>query len=371
MATPAEAVSRRDKGGAGAEVIVQARNITQAVPEVVAQQTGGEQSETAPPQRADELINEDTLGSFSRFLTEQHTYLAQSTLGMVESMRAEIAAEYEERLVKRETEHETEIASLENALNDSQRQLSIAQHSLERILGDRETVNWSTASRFLAGKEALNKKTVFYAWFKEAFTAKAERLLCRVADKRYFRSILSRVMSAWIRFIFGSKDDRVHRRAEARLKSVSSQIITRYEAELEKLRSIISTLKAQVQDGHRRRCLLEDELRRTLLKGMVSMNMEALSIFSTNAADDRLAAATIDHQQEQLVSTIEQTSLPSPAVSGNLAPGHNINYSQSSKQQIRGGGDDLLSPLPRSIAPQPSSSSFLSLRPHEDKLTFN
>ena len=55
----------------------------------------------------------------------------------------------------------------------------------------------------------------------------------------------------------------------------------------------VAELEAEVVDGRRRRKILEDELRRTLLKGMVTMNMEALSVFSSAAAADEKAARRV------------------------------------------------------------------------------
>ena len=73
-----------------------------------------------------------------------------------------------------------------------------------------------------------------------------------------------------------------------------------------------------VVDGRRRRKILEDELRRTLLKGMVTMNMEALSVFSSAAAADEKAARRVpaaDRPDPPLMSAPEPRSGEPPPCS--------------------------------------------------------
>ena len=47
------------------------------------------------------------------------------------------------------------------------------------------------------------------------------------------------------------------------------------------LEAQLGSAQQEVLDGHRRRQHLEDELRRTLLKGINAMNLEALNIFNS------------------------------------------------------------------------------------------
>ena len=223
---------------------------------------------------------EVTLNGISNFLAEHHTYLAQNTMAMIAAMRAEMAEDCERRLTAQEQAHAWTLAENQATIAEQQRQLAIAQHSLERMIGDREGASWTNAIRFRNGKQALTKKAIFHAWFKEAFTSKADRLLTHVATKIHERNLTQRVLSAWIRFVWGSKENRQAKAAQSQLKAVTSEIIARYEAELEKHRSYIDKLKHDIIDGKRQRSVLKDELRRTLLKGMVTMNMEALTIFN-------------------------------------------------------------------------------------------
>tara|TARA_B110000305_G_scaffold89912_1_gene101401 strand:- start:892 stop:1221 length:330 start_codon:yes stop_codon:yes gene_type:complete len=80
------------------------------------------------------------------------------------------------------------------------------------------------------------------------------------------------------------KDDGMH---NAKLETVTREIITRYENELEKLRSGLKDAHVEIARGHVQRQQLEEKMRRTFLKGMTAMNMEALELFNKAAQNDQ------------------------------------------------------------------------------------
>lgn len=234
-------------------------------------------------------VEEDvTIESMSTFLAEHHTYLAQTTFSQVTALCNKLRAECQSRLASQQAAHDTTVAEYSREVEELKRQLNVAQHSLRSMIGEKEGANLATATRFLQGKRALSKRTIFSAWFRWACAERAERVLTRVASQHHAKSVKARVVSAWARLIHGSKAVQAQRRADERLKLVSAEIVDRYEAELQRQRARVVELETQVVEGRRRRSLLEDELRRTLLKGMVAMNMEALSVFSSAAARDAL-----------------------------------------------------------------------------------
>lgn len=199
-----------------------------------------------------------------------HRYMAEKTMTKIAAMQAEITAAFEQRLSEQELAHRREVALLGEEKTELRRQLTLAQHSLSALVGEKESSNWTTATRFLMGKQALSKKNIFTAWRRLAASEKAQRLLCHIAVKRFSHYLKTRVLIAWYRFVHGTKAEQFTERANNRLKIVTSEIVARYESELDKLKAQIQVLETQVIEGRRRRVVLEDELRRTLLKGMVS-----------------------------------------------------------------------------------------------------
>lgn len=233
------------------------------------------------------VVDDDSLASMGSFLTEHHNYLAQSTMAQIATMQKTLVAAFTAERDASDAAHREALASAREETANLKHQLSLLQHSMTKMLGEQESVSWTAASRHLAGKKALNKQNIFLSWLRVTASSKAERLLTHVAVALHLRNVKARILTAWHRYVHGSHSARAKARAEQKLKNVTSEIVGRYEAELDGLRARITLLQDEVVDGRRRRKVLEDELRRTLLKGMVTMNMEALSIFSS-------AAATVD-----------------------------------------------------------------------------
>ena len=226
-------------------------------------------------------------------MTEHHNYLAQSTMAQVASMQKTLVTHFEGERRAQEERHAREMKEGAEEQAALKQQLELLRHSMQRLVGDQESSSWTAAQRHLAGKKALNKQNIFLSWVRVTATEKADRLLTHVAVALCKRNVKARCLGAWHRYVHGSHSARAQARAEQKLKSVTSEIVGRYEAELEKLRARVTLLQDEVVDGRRRRKILEDELRRTLLKGMVTMNMEALSIFSSAAATDETIARDV------------------------------------------------------------------------------
>lgn len=254
-----------------------------------------------------------SMESIETFLNEHHAYLVEKTMSQVSALKSEMSRDFEHRAAERDAEHLAVVTKLREDNAELKRQLNLAQHSLTALVGEKESSNWTAATRFLRGKLAVSKKNVFVAWWKQSIHGKAERLLSHVATKRHAKHLESKVLHAWYRHVHGSRTGRFADRANARLKAVTSDIISRYEIELDKLRAIIKAQEEQVLEGRRRRCALEDELRRTLLKGMVTMNLETLSIFSSAAANDPPPPSPqIDNGNVVLGNSHQQSHLQCP-----------------------------------------------------------
>ncbi|KAJ1445091.1 hypothetical protein M885DRAFT_626520 [Pelagophyceae sp. CCMP2097] len=231
--------------------------------------------------------------SVDHFLTEHHEYLVRATMVQVAGLRQQMKDSHDGELRAVAAEVAQEKAANADELSGLRSQLALAHHSLDRLVGKQDGANWMTAVRFMNGKGALSKQTIFFRWMRLASSQKAERLLIHCASKFCARSAKARFLSGWARFVHGSRGERDAAAAKERLHGVTSEIVHRYEAELTRMRAQIAALQTEVGNGHRRRKILEDELRRTLLKGMVTMNMEALSIFSSAAATDAAVSQAV------------------------------------------------------------------------------
>ena len=260
------------------------------------------------------VVDDDSLASMGSFLTEHHNYLATSTMAQIATMQKTLVQAFTAEREASEVKHREELMASREETASARAQLGMLQHSYTKMMGEQESISWTSASRHLKGKKALNKQNVFLSWVRIAASQKSERLLMHVAAALHVRNNKSRILTAWHRYVHGSHSARAKARAEQKLKEVTAEIVGRYEEELVAMRSRITLLQDEVVDGRRRRKVLEDELRRTLLKGMVTMNMEALSIFSSAAATDATIARDVGVSLLYDAEPVPRASAPSPAL---------------------------------------------------------
>ena len=123
-------------------------------------------------------------------------------------------------------------------------------------------------------------------WRKYTSDKKAERKLMIMAGKWSRKHALSKNFRNWFKGVAQYKVEREASMHEAKLETVTREIITRYESELEKLRIGIKAAHEEIARGHVQRQQLEEKMRRTFLKGMTAMNMEALDLFNKAAQSD-------------------------------------------------------------------------------------
>lgn len=125
---------------------------------------------------------------------------------------------------------------------------------------------------------------------------------------------------------------------KALLKKTAEEIVKRYDSRILTLETQLQMAQQEVLEGHRRRQHLEDELRRTLLKGISAMNLEALSIFQTSASTDSAKAGQCGLQP------------PVPANSSSA----NVSAAAMSQFAVSSMSTTFDPPQPRGPAPRPT-----------------
>ena len=169
-----------------------------------------------------------------------------------------------------------------------------------------------------AHQKQLNVKIILY-WRAYAHKKQERTKLYHVARAIYARALKTRVMNAWVSEHTGVSRDKMMKGSQEMLKKTAEEIVKRYEGRIATVRHVIvgcpfhcrcnyhhatpyvdpfqleaqlGSAQQEVLDGHRRRQHLEDELRRTLLKGINAMNLEALNIFNSAASTDTAKSAS-------------------------------------------------------------------------------
>ncbi|GMH83331.1 hypothetical protein TrVE_jg6481 [Triparma verrucosa] len=123
-------------------------------------------------------------------------------------------------------------------------------------------------------------------WGKYSKEKKAERKMDGIAQKWAKKNGLAKCFQLWSRAANELRKERESAMHDAKLETVTREIITRYESELEKMRTGLKEAHVEIARGHVQRQQLEEKMRRTFLKGMTAMNMEALELFNKAAQSD-------------------------------------------------------------------------------------
>eukprot|EP00752_Nemacystus_decipiens_P003810 g3506.t1 len=122
------------------------------------------------------------------------------------------------------------------------------------------------------------------AWRGEAARVKAERSKNTTAGDHARRKLMSRTLSAWRVEVRLRINSRGRKAADQKLHAISKEIIGRYEAELSSTRAALDEAINQIAVEKARQREMEEGMRRTLLRGMSAMNMEAMRLM-TEARD--------------------------------------------------------------------------------------
>ena len=133
------------------------------------------------------------------------------------------------------------------------------------------------------GPSLLN---IIKKWHSYAKEKKGEKKTDNIAMLWCKKHKTQKMFQAWVHHTIDSKKERTGEMHDAKLETVTREIITRYESELEKLRVNLKEAHQEIARGHVQRNQLEEKMRRTFLKGMTAMNMEALQLFNQAAVNN-------------------------------------------------------------------------------------
>lgn len=67
---------------------------------------------------------------------------------------------------------------------------------------------------------------------------------------------------------------------KGKLKVILKEVISRYEMELQRLQIELGEARSEIDRGVAERTKLEENTKRLLLRGMMAMNVDALTLFS-------------------------------------------------------------------------------------------
>jgi hypothetical protein len=115
--------------------------------------------------------------------------------------------------------------------------------------------------------------------------ARRNKMIFKLSDSKRRKALLGQCFLMWARGHLQSKTESSKAVLDMQHDTVVKDLIRKYEMRLGKLQADLDEAHVVIRKEQMRRQQLEEDLRRTFLKNMTNLNMEALSIFQTSYHD--------------------------------------------------------------------------------------
>lgn len=225
-------------------------------------------------------VNDSELDALSNTLLSDFSrgFWAQ-TMAVFAKLKHDIEETSHSQLVESERRRKSEvtdaartIASLQ-AENDALREAARIDEINRETLADRLAELQQSRSRHGGAFHAYSH------WRQYTAETRDRRTRMAAASQHAKTLLVARVFAEWKEDARRENLARLREEMEQKSSDVASEIISRYETKLGELTQELAVYKGQVQSERARGLQLEENLRRTMLRGMTFMNMEAMLLF--------------------------------------------------------------------------------------------
>ncbi|GMI36099.1 hypothetical protein TeGR_g10548 [Tetraparma gracilis] len=205
-------------------------------------------------------------------------------------IKLRILKEHDTVLTDKTTMFTTKVNKLQQTIKELEEELAETQATVQAMAEEKMATCENRAIQHFkqimvrgAGPSLL---TCTKLWRQYTAEKKVERKMERIAGKWSTKNLVQTAMKQWARNVADAKREREDEMSNAKLETVTREIITRYEAELTKHRDGLKEAHQEIARGHVQRQQLEEKMRRTFLKGLTAMNLESIELFSQAANKD-------------------------------------------------------------------------------------
>jgi hypothetical protein len=177
-----------------------------------------------------------------------------------------------------------QLARQQEVIDGLTEKLAQTEVNLEKELDRVEALSENSADAYYrrhisySGDTALAK--VYRDWKDYVFELNRGRQLEHVAHGLYQKGLKSKAFSALVRLFARNAIQREKNKAISEHEAVTRKIIEKYELTLARQKAENVEAHQHAHMEQLRRQQLEEDLRRSFLKNMTAMNMEALQLFS-------------------------------------------------------------------------------------------
>jgi centrosomal protein POC5 len=235
------------------------------------------------------ISDSDALG-LAALMENELASVVRNTIDKFVSVKLRVLKEHEVVCDDKDVMYQTKIRKMQNIIDTLREELVASQQTVAGLGEEKLRIGESRAMKHCkdmlmrgAGPSLLSCVRL---WKQYTAEKKVERKTDKIAAKWSRKNCLVKSLQTWSRSVALSKRERDDEMSNAKLETVTREIITRYEAELEKHRMGLKDAHVEIARGHVQRQQLEEKMRRTFLKGMTAMNMEALELFNAAATKD-------------------------------------------------------------------------------------
>ena len=224
-------------------------------------------------------------------MNEQFAPVVRSLVDNFIDVKLRILKEHAQVCSDKDQMYTTKIRKMQEVIDTLREDLATSQLHIHSLQSDKLKVCQVQAERHAKmavtrgafGPSLLNIIKKWNAYSKEKKVEKKTDNIAMLWSKKHKTQ---KMFQAWVHFTLDSKKERTGEMHDAKLETVTREIITRYESELAKLRVNLKEAHQEIARGHVQRNQLEEKMRRTFLKGMTAMNMEALQLFNQAAVNN-------------------------------------------------------------------------------------
>lgn len=231
----------------------------------------------------DGIVDEDVQQLGKNLHTSLNDILSTS-IDYMQGVKTRMVTEKEDALRERDQFYLAQLARQQEIIDGLSEKLAQTELKLENEVDRLEAISenaadmWNRKHRIFSGDTALGK--AYTQWKDIAFENKRSSQLEHVARGLYEKGLKSKAFSTFVRLFARNAIDREKKKAVAEHEKTTRTIIEKYEITLARMRTENAEAHQVAQLEQLRRQQLEEDLRRTFLKNMTTMNMEALQLFS-------------------------------------------------------------------------------------------
>nr|KAJ3419108.1 Centrosomal protein poc5 [Polyrhizophydium stewartii] len=197
--------------------------------------------------------------------------------------------------------HETSLAAVHAQLEAMR---AARDHSDKKLENHNKLVNAVTI--YLTHKRKRIMAVRWFAfWRMRVAESQRERVAMRMARFHFARTLLRKTVLAWYRVAGTTWRKATEKRLRIEAEKHMHLMSLEYEKQISELQSKLNRVSMQLQDVREAQVRQQEDMKRSFLRGVCALNMEAMGIFRTGAQaqdlHDTLNQSRVDTNMDRIV----------------------------------------------------------------------